>query len=92
MRWNRRSQVASSSAITRLLHARASELIALADEHGFAGYRAKATIYLGWVMAHEGELERGLELVRDGLAKFRSSSTSSRLRRSSPTSWPSCWA
>ena len=59
------------------LRARSSELIALADAHGFATYGAKAAIHLGWAMAREGDVAGGLERVRSGLAKFRASSTSS---------------
>lgn len=53
----------------------AEELVDLAEAHDFAGYHAEATIFLGWVAARQGELDRGLDLVRDGIARFRAVST-----------------
>ena len=70
------SQVSFFARDQMELHSHADHLIGLADDHGFAAYRAKATIYLGWVAAQEGEIEQGLELVRMGLAQFRAVSTS----------------
>lgn len=71
------SQVAFFARDYTALHDRSRKLIALAEHHGFASYHAEATINLGWVTAHKGELEEGIEMVREGLAKFRASSTSS---------------
>lgn len=71
------SQVAFFARDYDVLLDRSRELMALADQHGFPSYRAEATINLGWVAAHKGELEEGIELVQKGLAQFRASSTSS---------------
>ncbi|MFO1068588.1 MAG: AAA family ATPase [Geminicoccaceae bacterium] len=69
------SQVAFFERDAAGLRRRAEEMQVLATEHGFSGYRIKASIYLGWSMAQSGSAEHGLALVRDGLASFRSVST-----------------
>jgi class 3 adenylate cyclase/predicted ATPase len=71
------SQVAFFARDHAALRDRSRELAALADQHGFPGYRAETTIHLGWVTAQEGDPAQGLGLVREGLARFRSLSTSS---------------
>ncbi|MBA2293747.1 MAG: hypothetical protein H0W16_01305, partial [Actinobacteria bacterium] len=39
---------------------RVDALRALADDHGFADFRAEAQILGGWALAESGEPERGL--------------------------------
>ena len=69
------SQVSFFAGDHDSLHRHAGELMALAEEHGFAAYRAKATIYLGWAAASLGDKAGGLALVEEGLETFRDVST-----------------
>jgi class 3 adenylate cyclase/predicted ATPase len=53
------------------LEARASQLMAVATEQGFPFYRAQATIYSGWAKVRNGDVARGISLLRDGSAAYR---------------------
>jgi predicted ATPase len=52
------------------LLARANELIAVSDEHGFPWQRAVGAVYRGWVLAGSGQTTEGIALLRGGLAAF----------------------
>ncbi len=71
------SQVSFFARDPVTLRALATELMLLAAEHKFAGYHAKAKIYLGWVTAQDGDVAQGLDMAGEGLTKFREVSTSS---------------
>ena len=45
----------------------AQRMNAFADENGFPDLAAKGKIFLGWAMAHLGELDRGILLIQQGL-------------------------
>ena len=45
----------------------AEEMMAFGERHDLPVQRAKAKVFLGWAIAEEGELERGLALMREGL-------------------------
>lgn len=47
------------------------ELIALADQHGFAFYTTLAAQEHGWLVALEGRPEEGIRLLEEGLATAR---------------------
>ena len=55
----------------RIVRERSTALMALTAEHGFRGWLAEATFYQGWALAAEGDVARGLPLMRDGLAAVR---------------------
>jgi predicted ATPase/class 3 adenylate cyclase len=54
---------------------RATTMLELAEEKGFADHLSKGRIFLGWAMAHAGEAPAGLELLRAGLARQLDSGT-----------------
>src|SRR5258707_12607820 len=49
----------------------ASAAIALCEEHGFVHYLAMALILRGWASAQQGEFEKGIAEIQDGLEKVR---------------------
>ena len=49
----------------------ASLVVSLCDEHGFPFWAAGGRILNGWAATCQGETERGIELLRDGLAAWR---------------------
>ncbi len=50
---------------------RAEALVALATEQGFPHFLAAATVIRGWVLTQAGEMETGLELLRQGHPAWR---------------------
>jgi predicted ATPase len=50
---------------------RASELVAMATEQGFAFRRAMGTISRGWLKVKNGDAAEGISLLRRGLAAYR---------------------
>src|SRR6266849_10670895 len=51
--------------------AQANAAIALCEEHEFAHYRAMASILRGWANAQQGEFEKGIAEIQEGLEKER---------------------
>ena len=49
----------------------ADAAIALCEEHGFVHYLAMALILRGWASAQQGEFEKGIAEIQDGLEKVR---------------------
>jgi predicted ATPase len=49
----------------------ANAAIALCEEHGFVHYLAMALILRGWASAQQGEFEKGIAEIQDGLEKER---------------------
>jgi class 3 adenylate cyclase/predicted ATPase/ABC-type transport system involved in cytochrome c biogenesis ATPase subunit len=49
----------------------ANAAIALCEEHGFVHYLAMALILRGWATAQQGEFEKGIAEIQEGLAKQR---------------------
>jgi hypothetical protein len=49
----------------------ANAAIALCDEHEFLHYRAMASILRGWATARQGEFEKGMAEIHEGLEKER---------------------
>jgi class 3 adenylate cyclase/tetratricopeptide (TPR) repeat protein len=54
----------------------ANAAIALCEEHGFVHYLAMALILRGWASAQQGEFEKGIAGIQDGLEKQRATSAS----------------
>jgi class 3 adenylate cyclase/predicted ATPase len=54
-----------------VLGERADELAAVATAQRFAHWRAEGKIYRGWVTVKNGDLTRGISLLRKGSAAFR---------------------
>ena len=50
----------------------AGRVVSLCDEHGFPFWAAGGHILNGWAASCQGETELGIELLRDGLAAWRS--------------------
>jgi predicted ATPase len=46
------------------------ELVAIATEQGFPYWRARGTIYRGWVKVKNGEVAEGISLLRSGSAAY----------------------
>jgi predicted ATPase len=61
------------------LRERAEAALAVSTEHGFSYYRAWAAILLGWATAEEGEIEKGIGLVRDGIGNLHATGAELRL-------------
>jgi predicted ATPase len=59
------------------LEQRVAELISLATEQGFPHWRGVGTIYRGWLQANDGNVTRGLCLLRSGAATHRSTGAES---------------
>jgi predicted ATPase len=49
----------------------ADAAVALCREHGFPLMEAQGTIWLGWALAEQGQLEEGIEKIRWGLDAWR---------------------
>jgi predicted ATPase len=49
----------------------ANAAIALCEEHGFVHYLAMALILRGWASAQQGEFEKGIAEIQEGLDKVR---------------------
>jgi predicted ATPase len=49
------------------VHARSSDCVALATEHGFALWAARGRILQGWADAQRGEATTGIAIIRDGM-------------------------
>ena len=43
----------------------------LSIEHGFPHHIAQCMVWRGWALAREGEIESGLSLLREGIARYR---------------------
>jgi predicted ATPase len=50
---------------------RAQELVALSEEHGFAGQAAFGSFFLGWAQAEQGDEDAGLALMIDAKGRLR---------------------
>jgi hypothetical protein len=48
----------------------ASELLTLSEEYGFPQTRAAALAYLGWAVAQNVDVSRGVRLLEDGFASY----------------------
>jgi predicted ATPase len=57
------------------LDERAAQLVAVATEQGFPVWRAMGTVHRGWVMVKNGDLTRGISLLRSGWAAYRATGT-----------------
>jgi predicted ATPase len=57
------------------LDERAAQLVAVATEQGFPVWRAMGTVHRGWVMVKNGDLNRGISLLRSGWAAYRATGT-----------------
>jgi predicted ATPase len=55
----------------QVVQARAEAAMALATEHGFALWRAYATILRGWALAMQGQEAEGITHIRQGLVAFQ---------------------
>jgi predicted ATPase len=53
------------------LHELAGQLVGVASENGFPYYRARGTIYRGWVRIKNGDVTKGISLLRHGSAAYR---------------------
>jgi predicted ATPase len=49
----------------------AGHVVSICEEHGFPFWGAGGRILIGWAATCQGEVERGIELLRDGLAAWR---------------------
>jgi predicted ATPase len=54
-----------------LVARQANAAIALCEEHGFVHYLAMALILRGWASAQQGEFEKGIAEIQEGLEKER---------------------
>lgn len=54
---------------------RATTMLELAEEKGFADHLSKGRIFLGWAMAQAGEAGAGLDMLRAGLSRQMDSGT-----------------
>jgi class 3 adenylate cyclase/predicted ATPase len=61
----------SVSGNNAALRKRADQLFNLAVEQRFPLWAAEATMYRGWAMASEGEIEEGLRLLQQGARDYR---------------------
>jgi predicted ATPase len=61
----------SLAADNTALEERADELIAVATEHDFPLWRAQGTIYRGWAKVKNGDLARGMPVLRCGVDAYR---------------------
>jgi class 3 adenylate cyclase/predicted ATPase len=53
------------------LEERADQLVALTTEQSFPQWRAHGAIYRGWIKVNNGEVTKGISLLRSGLAGSR---------------------
>ena len=61
----------SLAADNTALEERADELIAVATEHDFPLWSAQGTIYRGWAKVKNGDLAKGVPLLRSGANAYR---------------------
>jgi class 3 adenylate cyclase/predicted ATPase len=54
---------------------RAEQLVAVSTEQGFPVWRAMGTVHRGWVMVKDGDVTRGIALLRSGWAAYRATGT-----------------
>jgi predicted ATPase len=54
---------------------RAEAVIALSIEQGFVQQSAEGTMFRGWVLAEQGQIEEGIAQMRQGLAAYRATGT-----------------
>jgi predicted ATPase len=57
------------------LQGRADQLVAVATEQSFPVWRAMGTVHCGWVMVKNGDLTRGISLLRTGWAAYSATGT-----------------
>jgi predicted ATPase len=50
--------------------AQAEAAVSLSTEHGFPFWRTGGTMLVGWALAHQGQTERGIETIREGLTAY----------------------
>ena len=53
------------------LEQRVEELVAVTTEQGFPYWRSMGTIYRGWVRVENGDVTKGISLLRDGSTAYR---------------------
>jgi predicted ATPase len=53
----------------------AEQLVAVSTEQGFPVWRAMGTVHRGWVMVKNGDVTRGIALLRSGWADYRATGT-----------------
>src|SRR5262245_23440947 len=56
---------------TAVVASQADAAIALCEEHEFVHYLAMARILRGWARAYQGEFEKGIDEIKEGLEKER---------------------
>jgi class 3 adenylate cyclase/predicted ATPase len=61
------------------LDERTGQLITVAAEQGFPSYRALGTIYRGWVMVKNGEVAKGMSLLRLGSSAYTATGAETRI-------------
>jgi class 3 adenylate cyclase/predicted ATPase len=57
------------------VQARAEELLKYSEDHGLSVHRAKGQVFLGWAQAELGQIERGIERMRQGIEAQQAIST-----------------
>jgi class 3 adenylate cyclase/predicted ATPase len=55
------------------LNERADQLVAVAEEQGFPYWRALGTIFSGWAKVKNGDVAKGISLLRSGSIAYRAS-------------------
>jgi predicted ATPase len=55
----------------RAAHERTEAAISLAQEQGFALWRARGAVLCGWTLAHQGQAQEGIAQIEQGLRAFR---------------------
>jgi len=59
----------------QVVQERAKALMALSVEQGFALWAARGTLWQGWALAAQGQVEEGIAQIRQGLAAERTTGT-----------------
>jgi predicted ATPase len=54
----------------QVVEERAEECITLSTKHGFVLWKLKGMMFRGWTLAQRGQLEAGIEQIRQGLADY----------------------
>jgi class 3 adenylate cyclase/predicted ATPase len=70
-----RARLLSLAGYDAALGEHADQLVSLAIEQGFLQWQAQGTIYRGWVKVKNGDVAKGLSLLRNGLIAFRATGT-----------------
>jgi class 3 adenylate cyclase/predicted ATPase len=65
----------SLSGDNAALGERADELVTITTEHGFPAWRAQGTIYRGYAKVKNGDVVKGVTLLRGGLSAYRTTGT-----------------